>query len=53
MKDLTTLEKCGMLSKQECNLLEFLRGIKYGRVTVFIKDGKPVRGEEPLKTIQF
>ena len=53
MNDLTTKDKCVILSKQECNLIDLLRKIKYGRVVVYLRDGQPVRAEESIKTIQF
>ena len=48
MKDLTTLEKCGMLSKQECSLLKTLREIKYGRHdwVIFMEKVQPGRIEK-------
>ncbi len=53
MKDLTKNEKCGMLSKQECSLLKVLRGIKYGRVEIFMDAGQPVRIELTKESIKL
>ena len=38
------------LDKKEINLIEFLRQLGYGQVTVFVQDSKPVRIEEGIKS---
>ena len=53
MKDLTTLEKRGMLSKQECALLKVIREIKYGKVEIFMDAGQPVRVVEIKESIKL
>ena len=53
MRDLTELEKCDMLSKQECSLLKVLREIKYGKVEIFIDSGQPVRIERIKESIKL
>ena len=53
MNDLTTKEKCGILSKQEGALLEILREIRYGQVTIYLEAGQPVRIVETQKSTKL
>ena len=53
--DLHGKRGCGIieLSDKECKLIETLRAILYGEVTVFMQDGQPVRIEELRKSIKL
>ncbi len=53
MSDLTEMEKCGMLSKQEEALLKVLREIRYGQVTIYLDAGQPVRIEKIKESIKL
>ncbi len=48
----TVLEKCGIiLSDKEKLLIEELRKIQYGNVTVYLQHGQPIRIERVLESI--
>ena len=53
MNDLTTKESSCIMSKMECRLLECLRKIKYGQVTVYMDAGQPVRIEKIKESIKL
>jgi len=42
-----------IIRERENTLLEELRKIGYGRVTIFIENGQPVRIEEALKSVKL
>ncbi|RPI49402.1 MAG: DUF2292 domain-containing protein [Deltaproteobacteria bacterium] len=39
------------LSDKEKKLIEFLRKIPFGKLTVFMQNGQPVRIEEAIKSL--
>ncbi|KKL94050.1 hypothetical protein LCGC14_1868550 [marine sediment metagenome] len=54
MKDLTNIEKCGIIiSEKEKSLLKKLRQISYGQVTIFMQDGIPLRIEVIRESVKL
>ena len=43
----------GAISDKEKHLIELLRDLKFGQVTVFVQDGQPVRVERPLQSVKL
>lgn len=41
------------LKPQEAALIQTIRGIRYGSVTIKIKDGLPAHGERPINDLDF
>ena len=53
LQNLTTNEKCVMLSKHEESLFKVLREIKYGQVTIYLDAGQPIRIEKIKESIKL
>ena len=53
MKDLTRNGLSAILSKQEEALLKALREIRYGKVTIHMDAGQPVRIEKIKESIKL
>ena len=51
--DLTTKETSVIISKQEGALLKVLREIRYGRVTIYMDAGQPIRIEKIKESIKL
>jgi hypothetical protein len=41
------------LTDKETKLIQFIRMLGYGHLTIIVKDRQPVRAEEAIKTIEF
>ena len=41
------------LFPEEVKLINFLRGMGYGELTIKVKDGLPVMGHHPVEDIKF
>lgn len=52
-KNLTSKESSDIISIKEQNLLEKLHKIGFGRVTLYIEDGQPIRIEEGIKSTKL
>lgn len=50
---MTTKEVSVIISERERKLLKLLHQIGYGRITLYLEAGQPVRIEEALKSIKL
>ena len=41
------------LTPNEEELIDYLRRLDYGRVTIFVEQGNPIRVEEGMKSVKF
>lgn len=42
-----------VLHEKERNLIEFMRELQYGKVTIKVQDGLPQVAEEGIKAVRF
>lgn len=52
-KENLTKEVIMLLNKKEINLITLLRGMTFGKVTVFIENSLPVRVEEIKESVKL
>lgn len=53
MPQVKRVEQAMMVTEQEQRLVDLLRTVEHGHVTVFMQDGAPVRVEEVKKSIKL